>query len=175
MRISIIGYSGSGKSTLAGKLGELYRIPVLYLDTVQFTAGWKERDRAEALTLVKAFMEQESWVIDGNYRSFAQEERLERSDRIIFLNIPRYICLLRALKRYVQNRGKTRASMAEGCEEKLDFEFVKWILIDQRSREIRRHMREITEKYPEKMLEVRNKKQLEYLLKRLAGEKKNRL
>ena len=45
MRIAIIGYSGSGKSTLAAFLGSRFGIPVLYLDTVQFEANWKERKR----------------------------------------------------------------------------------------------------------------------------------
>ena len=34
MKIAIIGYSGSGKSTLAKKLSERFKIPVLYLDTI---------------------------------------------------------------------------------------------------------------------------------------------
>ena len=52
MRIAILGYSGSGKSTLAKYLSEWYGIPALYLDTVKFTAGWKERDREEAMAMV---------------------------------------------------------------------------------------------------------------------------
>ena len=66
MRIAIIGYSGAGKSTLARTLGERYGIPVLFLDTVQFTANWAERDRGEARAMVEAFMARPDWVIDGN-------------------------------------------------------------------------------------------------------------
>ena len=58
MKIAILGYSGSGKSTLAKKLGESLGVPVLYLDAIQFEAGWKERDRTEALAAVADFMAQ---------------------------------------------------------------------------------------------------------------------
>jgi adenylate kinase family enzyme len=85
MKIAILGYSGSGKSTLAKKLGAQFDIPVLYLDTVQFEANWIERDRGEALALVSAFMRRESWVIDGNYESLMQNERLMLADYILFL------------------------------------------------------------------------------------------
>lgn len=52
MKICVMGYSGSGKSTLAAFLARLWRLPALHLDQVQFTAGWRERDRAEALDIV---------------------------------------------------------------------------------------------------------------------------
>ena len=45
MKIAIIGYSGSGKSTLAKKISEKYNYPLLYLDTVNFEANWKERNK----------------------------------------------------------------------------------------------------------------------------------
>lgn len=47
MKIAILGYSGSGKSTLAKYLADYYKIPLLYLDTVQFEANWKERNRED--------------------------------------------------------------------------------------------------------------------------------
>lgn len=47
MKIAVTGYSGAGKSTLARTLGERLGCPVLHLDTVQFTPGWVERDRAQ--------------------------------------------------------------------------------------------------------------------------------
>lgn len=167
MKISIIGYSGSGKSTLAAKLRDLYNIPALFLDTVQFTEGWKERDRQEALRMVQDFMQKKDWIIEGNYTAFAQRERLEQSDWIIFLNFPRIVCLFRALKRYFHFRGRTRESMAEGCEEKFDREFFVWIMLHQRSRESREHFKYIVDLYGEKVSVVCNQKQLDYLLDNL--------
>lgn len=167
MRISIIGYSGSGKSTLAKEMAGHYHIPLLYLDTVQFIENWQERDRKEALGMVKAFMEQPEWVIEGNYTAFAQKERLAASDYIIFLAYPRLICLYRAFKRYFKFKGRTRESMAEGCAEKIDWEFVRWILWDQRNKGHRRHFEEIADTYKDKVFVVQNQKQLDFLKEKL--------
>ncbi len=65
MKIAILGYSGSEKSTLAGQLADYYKIPVLFLDTVQFLPNWVERDKNEGRSIVWDFMQNNSWVIDG--------------------------------------------------------------------------------------------------------------
>ena len=77
MKIAIIGYSGSGKSTLTKKLSEIYNCPLLYLDTIQFEANWKIRDIDEGRLMVGEFLKNDSWIIDGNYREFLQEKRLQ--------------------------------------------------------------------------------------------------
>lgn len=151
MKIAILGYSGSGKSTLAGQLARYYGVPVLYLDTVQFLPGWKERSPEEGRAAVAAFLrDSDAWVIDGNYGKFMKEERLRQADRILILLFPRALCLYRVLKRYFRCRGKTRASMAEGCPEKIDAEFVRWVLYEGRTRKRRAWYREIASLYPEK-------------------------
>ena len=160
MKIAILGYSGSGKSTLAKYLGTLFSIPVLYLDTVQFEENWQERDRNTAIAMVAAFMQQNQWVIDGNYTSFLQKERLEQADYIIYLAFSRWSCLLRAVKRYRQYKNTCRESMAAGCKEKIDREFVWWILYQGRTKERRQHVQDILEKYPTKSIVIKNQKQL---------------
>ena len=121
MKLLVMGYSGAGKSTLARALGEQYGCPVLHLDTVQFRENWQERDAQEAEALVEAFLNgNPGWVIDGNYLGrFSFERRCREADRIIQLLLPRHLCLYRVIKRYVQNRGTVRESMAAGCEERL--------------------------------------------------------
>lgn len=159
MKTAVIGYSGSGKSTLSGRLSKLYGCPCLYLDRVQFEPGWKERDREEARSLVKAFMDQEvSWVIDGNYEKFWQERRLEEADQILFFNFSRARCLYQALKRYFHYRGTVRKSAADGCEEKMDLEFILWLLRDGRTKERRQHNQDIWNRYREKCVVFHNRK-----------------
>ncbi len=150
MKIAVLGYSGSGKSTLAKQLADFYQIPVLFLDTVQFLPGWQERNREEALTTVRDFMKNDSWVIDGNYSEFLQKERLEQADQILILNFSRGVCLFRALNRYFNNRGRTRESMAAGCAEKIDLEFIWWILYEGRTSEKRACYKRIAARYREK-------------------------
>ena len=161
MKIAIIGYSGCGKSTLAKHLGEIYQIPVLYLDRVFWLPNWKSREREEAANIVKQFLDtNDSWVIDGNYSYMEKERRMEEADRIIFLNFNRFSCLFRAYRRYFKYRGQTRESMGEGCEEKIDLEFVWWILHAGRTREEKRNYQKILQKYPEKCIVIKNQRQL---------------
>ena len=168
MRIAVTGYSGAGKSTLARQLGERLGIPVLHLDTVQFTPGWVERDRAEALELVERFMERESWVIDGNYGGFAYERRMAMAERIVVLDFPRRICLPRVVLRWLRNRGRTRPDMAEGCAEKLDLEFVLWVLWKGRTRAFRQRLAGLEARYPGKTAVLRRPRQAAEYLERLG-------
>lgn len=161
MRVAVIGYSGSGKSTLAAHLGRLTGAPVLHLDSVHWLPGWKERPRDEERELVRSFLDTHaSWVIDGNYGPLFFDERMEKADRIIFLNFNRFVCLYRAMKRAKQYRGQTRPDMGRGCTEKMDFEFARWILLDGRTDRMRMRYRQLQTKYPEKFLEIRNQKAL---------------
>lgn len=168
MKIAVLGYSGSGKSTLAGKLADHYKIPVLFLDTVQFLPGWAERGREEGRSMVSDFLEKNSsWVIDGNYECFLQKERLEQADRVILLCFPRRICLCRAVKRYLRFRGKTRESMAAGCNEKFDWEFLWWILHQGRTGQRRSHYREIALRYREKTVVLKNPRRADEFMERI--------
>ncbi|MBS7527920.1 DNA topology modulation protein [Fusibacter paucivorans] len=161
MKIAVLGYSGSGKSTLSAFLGDLYHIPVLHLDTVQFKQNWHERDRDEALAMVDRFMTQDDWVIDGNYSGFAQAERLQMADTIIYMNFSRWQCLWRVWKRYRAHRNQVRPSMANGCIEKLDIEFIKWILFDGRSAAKRKHYAALLKRYAAKTIVLHNQSELD--------------
>ena len=164
MKIAIIGYSGSGKSTLAKKLSEIYNCPLLYLDTIQFEANWKIRDIDEGRLMVGEFLKNDSWIIDGNYREFPQEKRLQDADKIIFMNFPRRICFPQAFKRYLHYKNKTRESMADGCNEKFDLEFIKWLLFEGRKKSIKNHYNEICKCYKDKITIFRNNKDVENFL-----------
>ncbi len=162
MKIAVIGYSGAGKSTLAEKLGEALRVDVLHFDTVQFLPGWAVRDDAEKRKITEAFLDShDSWVIDGNYTKLFYERRMAEADRIVLLLFNRWSCLSRAVRRYRAYRHTTRPDMADGCEEKLDAEFLRWILFGQRKRKTRERFRRLREQYPDKVLVAKNQKQLD--------------
>ena len=144
MKIAILGTSGSGKSTLAKRLGERYGLPVLHMDTVHFLP-----------------------VIDGNYSKTCYARRLEEADKIIVLWFSPLVCLWRAIRRWQQNKGRVRESSAPGCEEKIDAEFVRWILHDGRTKQKWAQMERIGEKYPEKYVMIRNQRELDGFLKEL--------
>ena len=66
------------------------------------------------------------WILDGNFGG-SLEIRLNNADTIIFLDFNRFVCIYGVIKRWLTNFGKTRPDMPEGCPEKIDFEFLKWI------------------------------------------------
>ena len=167
MKIAILGHSGSGKSTLAKQLAEVYKIPMLFLDTIQFEPNWKERDLEESRKLVSEFMKQDSWVIDGNYTKFFQTERLLAADKIIYMDFPRRVCLYQALKRYFEFKNQSRDSISNGCIEKIDFEFIWWILHEGRTKSRRDHYKQMILDYKDKSIVLKNKKQVDAFLSEL--------
>lgn len=168
MKIAVIGYSGSGKSTLARALGERYGIPVLHFDTVHWAPGWQERDRGEAHRLVHEFMERPEWVIDGNYTKFEYERRMAEADEIILLDLSRLNCFVRAWKRYFRHRGRARADMCEGCPEKMDPEFMKWLLWKGRKRQKEKWLEAGLEQYWNKVTVLRSQKEIDRYLEGLS-------
>ena len=66
------------------------------------------------------------WIIDGNY-SRTMEARLSRCDTVIYLDFSRWVCLLGMCQRVLGNYGQVRPDMSDGCPERFDPEFVKWI------------------------------------------------
>ena len=75
------------------------------------------------------------WVIDGNYEKFCQKRRMKEADLIILWIIQDGSVCGEALRRYYRYKGHTRKSMADGCIEKMDKEFILWILKNGRSQE----------------------------------------
>ncbi len=164
MKICIIGYSGSGKSTTCKALANYYKIPYLFLDTVQFLPNWVERDTNEGLKIVDKFMENTSWVIDGNYSKYRQNQRFEQADKIIMLDFNRFTCLYRAYKRLKQNKNKSRESMTDGCAEKIDFEFFWWLIHQGRNKSKRNKYNSLEQKYKAKFIRIKNQKELDAFL-----------
>ena len=125
-RIIIIGCPGSGKSTLARELGEKRNLTVVHLDRLWWTKGWENVSMEEFDERLNNALKLDSWIIDGNY-SRTMDARLEKCDTIIWLDYSRWACLRGMFQRVILNHGKVRPDMAEGCPERFDWEFFKYI------------------------------------------------
>jgi|SRR5215213_8957243 len=151
-KVLVIGSSGAGKSTFARLLGEKTGLPVIHLDRLYWKPNWVETtDKDDWKITVRKALAGDAWIIDGNY-SGTLAMRVEKCDTVIFLDMPRSLCVYRILKRLAFHRPGTRPDMTEGCEERFDWEFIKFI--------------KWTWNYPS-----RSKPKIEALLKRCENEK----
>ncbi|KOP29175.1 hypothetical protein ADM98_09735 [Exiguobacterium sp. BMC-KP] len=125
-KIILIGSGGSGKSTLARALKEKLDYPVDHLDALLWRANWQAVPRNEQRLIQQTLTSRDTWIIDGNYGG-TLDLRINAADTIIFLDLPRTLCLYRALKRTWRYRKTSRPDMAAGCSEKFSLNFLKWI------------------------------------------------
>ncbi len=125
-RIAIIGNAGSGKSTLAQKLSQILRLPVYHLDKYFWKPNWTQPDPEEYKKIHNELCDQEEWITDGmNLRLL--DYRIQRADVIIFLDIPRFTCLLRITKRAIKYYGQERPTGAHKCPERINWAFIKFL------------------------------------------------
>lgn len=122
-RVLVIGNGGAGKSSFAKRLGTILGIPVVNLDAFFWKPNWVPTPAGEWKEKVHHLVQQERWIMDGNY-SGTYKERMDAADTIIYLDIPRMVCLFRVWKRWLSGR---RIDMIPDCREKVDLEFMKWI------------------------------------------------
>lgn len=125
-KILLLGNSGAGKSTLANWLAKKMDIPHLHLDTIVYKNDWHENDFPLIENHINTFIQQDSWIIDGNFLNKATK-RFEDCDTIFFLDLNRFVCFFSVLKRYFHYKGKPRESRSDLCDEKLTFSYLWWV------------------------------------------------
>jgi adenylate kinase family enzyme len=125
-RAIVIGSGGAGKSTFARSLSGRTGLPVVHLDKLFWRPGWQPTPKEEWAEKVRLEIEKPEWIMDGNFGG-TRLMRMQAADTIIFLDLPRWQCLWRIVKRRLTHSGRNRPDMAEGCNEKLDLEFIIWV------------------------------------------------
>lgn len=125
-RVAVIDPSGAGKSTLARELGHILGVEVIHLDAHFWRPGWVQAPREEFDAVARHLAEQDAWIIDGNF-SRTLGQRLDRANAIVILDMTRAHCMRSVLKRRWTYRGQSRPDIGQGCKEKVDLEFLKWV------------------------------------------------
>ncbi len=159
MKIAVLGYAGSGKTYLSDYISEKKNIPVLHLDDIKWNKEWKPIDDSLVLPQVREFMAKDDWVIDGYYKYLLYDERLDQADLIVLLLLPRLTCFYRAVKR-------TKSRRKEGYKNDLNWWFVKFTLFGCRNKERRCTYREIAEKYGNKTVVLKSRRQVDEFMKK---------
>lgn len=125
-KIMVIGSGGAGKTTFAVRLGRILNIEVSHLDALFWQPGWiKPANEAWARTQAD-LLKRAAWIMDGNYtRTLAL--RLAACDTVVFLDLPRTLCLWRIVRRRLRYWRSVRPDMGAGCPEQLTWEFIRWV------------------------------------------------
>ena len=108
------------------ELGKILNLEVIHLDRLYWNPGWVKTEEDEWIEHVRHIIKKDRWIIDGNY-SGTIDIRLNEADTAVYLDFPRIICLWQAIKRWIFHMGHNRPDVGEGCNEKIDMEFIMWI------------------------------------------------
>lgn len=97
-RIIVRGTSGAGKTTLARELSERLDLKYVEMDALHHLPNWQERPTDQLQGLIDDVVQEENWVIDGNYASVL-DKHIEKADLIIWLDYSFPVVFWRVFKR----------------------------------------------------------------------------
>ncbi len=95
-----MGTSCSGKSSLSRRISERLGMAHTELDALFWKPDWCPRPMEEFHTLVTEVVQQQVWLLDGNYGS-ARDIILPRATTVIWLNYSFRLVMWRALRRTI--------------------------------------------------------------------------
>ncbi len=156
-KISIIGGAGTGKTTLAKNLAKVLKLPLYHLYVINYNKNFQQRDKKRRDKDIIDIINKDKWITDGTYTS-TLEQRLEKSDLIIYLDYSSFSQIKGVIKRYIKDHGNEKEEIP-GCKERLDIKFIVWVLKWRKNK--RKKVLKILEKIDkEKVLIFKNKREL---------------
>lgn len=128
-RVTIVGSPGAGKSTFARKLAQKTNTPLIHLDYHYHQKEFNYENNKQAwIDKLTDITSGDFWIIEGNYGS-SYEQRIPKSDTLIFLDLPTWLSVWGVLKRRIQYRNKKRSEMPDDWVEKIDPVFLKFVIM----------------------------------------------
>jgi len=127
-RIAVVGISGAGKSTFARALARGTGLPLKHGDQLEWQPGWTLRASEDLHAMHAAWVAEPRWIIEG-WIDQDRASRLAAADLVIDLDLSRWLCLARVLRRALAHRH--REEMPEGCVDRFSLRTLKWVLLRQ--------------------------------------------
>lgn len=139
-KIAIFGNAGSGKTTLAFQLKDALNLPLYHLDQYYWLPNWERGSFEKFQEVHHELCKKEAWILEGSYHKLLPE-RIEHADIVIFLDMPRYLCLWRVFKRSIVHWRKVIPGNPAQCKQFLFtfkfLEFIQWVWhFNKRSRPV---------------------------------------
>lgn len=122
-KILIIGCPGSGKSSLAVWLSKELSLPLVHLDKINWLNNQEYLSRDKFNNQLTNELMKKEWLIDGNYNR-TLEKRITHADTVIWLDLPKQVCLFRIIKRYITNHHKVNS---HGNPDTISWSFIKFV------------------------------------------------
>lgn len=147
-RVAVItSASGNGGTTFARALAARLGVPFVELDALNHGPGWSEATAEELQARVRPIAASDAWVIDGSYRGKLGDVVFDRTDAVVWLDLPVRVWFPRLLRRTF-GRIVRKEELWHGNRETLRGAFVgrdaliPWTL---------RHYRRRRRTYPERL------------------------
>jgi adenylate kinase family enzyme len=126
-RVVIVGCPGAGKSSAARKLASITGLPLIHLDRHYWLPGWERPEHETWRAKVQELVEHPRWIMDGNY-SGTLDVRLPVADTLVHLDFSTFVCASRVVRRMLANPACARNDLADGCAERFDWPFLRFVL-----------------------------------------------
>lgn len=168
-KILVLGPYGSGKSTFSSELSELIRIPVYNLDCYYWKKNWQKPSLEEWIEINKNIVRQNEWIIEGNYLK-TLDYRIQECDTIIYIESNTWISFYRVIKRTLLNLGKQRYDLPEGCFDRVNFNFLKAVILFNKN--VKPIIFRRIKRYNHKLL-IHNSTAKDFVLKFLSSDNNN--
>ena len=102
-RILVIGCPGAGKTYFSKRLSKILSLPLIHMDNLYWNKDKTSIDTEALKEKLKPYLEQDQWIIDGNYHK-TLEMRLPYATDVFVLDLSRKECIQGILERIDQPR-----------------------------------------------------------------------
>jgi adenylate kinase family enzyme len=127
MRITLTGASGNGKTSLARELARVAGLRHVETDALHHGPNWESCGPDVLRERVLAATEGDGWVVDSAYHSMIGYTAPDRSDLVVWLDLPFGVVMWRLLRR-TWVRRRDRVELWNGNYETGGWESVRYLI-----------------------------------------------
>ena len=114
---------------MAKKIAKCTGIQIYHLDKEYWLPNWQKPKEEDWHHKIVEFVKEDSWIMDGNYID-TLEDRLEKADLVIMLDIKTSTCLRGVFLRTLKSKFIKRKDLCSDCDERFNqnyYDFINWV------------------------------------------------